>query len=193
MKDVISKNDIAKIKRIAHESGYSDASLMSDNRNGVFNEEIRKTGVAFSSDPYLYDLFCPMITHANDSSGWNFDIDWYESVQIATYKKDQYYSWHKDGGSDNNGVYTEKSAPVANDHYIGKVRKLSLVGILSDGYDGGVFQIRGYLGDGEKILEPDISIGDVVVFPSYLIHRSSIVTKGTKYSLSMWCLGPPFK
>ena len=43
MKDAIPKNDVAKIKRIAHEAGYSDANLRSNNRNGVFNEERRKT------------------------------------------------------------------------------------------------------------------------------------------------------
>ena len=40
--------------------------------------------------------------------------------------------------------------------------------------------------------EPDIDAGDIIVFPSYLWHTSTPVIKGTKTSLAMWCLGPPF-
>ena len=35
-------------------------------------------------------------------------------------------------------------------------------------------------------------LGTVVVFPSYQEHRITPVTKGTKYSLVVWFIGPPF-
>ena len=44
-----------------------------------------------------------------------------------------------------------------------------------------------------EILYPEIKVGDVIVFPSYVFHRSTSISKGTKYSAAMWCLGPPFK
>ena len=34
-----------------------------------------------------------------------------------------------------------------------------------------------------------MNVGDAVVFPSYLWHRSDPVTKGEKQSIAMWCLG----
>ena len=33
--------------------------------------------------------------------------------------------------------------------------------------------------------------GTLIVFPSYLHHRVTPVTKGTRYSLVIWCLGMP--
>ena len=35
--------------------------------------------------------------------------------------------------------------------------------------------------------------GSLVVFPSYLYHQVTPVTKGTRYSLVVWCLGKPFR
>ena len=35
--------------------------------------------------------------------------------------------------------------------------------------------------------------GSVIVFPSYLYHQVTPVTKGTRYSLVMWSLGHPFR
>ena len=34
--------------------------------------------------------------------------------------------------------------------------------------------------------------GDMIVFPSYLWHRVKPVTKGTRKSLVIWFIGPPF-
>ena len=34
-----------------------------------------------------------------------------------------------------------------------------------------------------------INKGDVVVFPSYFLHRVSPVTKGTRYSVVAWAVG----
>ena len=44
-----------------------------------------------------------------------------------------------------------------------------------------------------KVLRPEMGLGSLVIFPSYQWHRSAPVTKGTKESLAMWCLGPPFR
>ena len=35
--------------------------------------------------------------------------------------------------------------------------------------------------------------GSIVVFPSYIYHRVTPVTKGRRISLVMWSLGPNFK
>ena len=35
--------------------------------------------------------------------------------------------------------------------------------------------------------------GSIVIFPSYIWHRVSPVTKGTRLSLVQWNLGPGFK
>ena len=35
--------------------------------------------------------------------------------------------------------------------------------------------------------------GSIIVFPSYVYHQVTPVTKGTRYSLVMWSTGKPFK
>ncbi len=65
---------------------------------------------------------------------------------------------------------------------------------LSNGYVGGDLELA--LQEQEKeneVLYPEMKVGDVIVFPSYIFHRSTEITKGTKYSAAMWCLGPPFR
>ena len=185
-KKAIKNKDRKKIISMASKKGYIEATTLSKDNKSERNPKARDTDVSFSSDKYLYNLICPFVVEANKSAEWIFDIDWYEDVQIAKYKKNQHYDWHNDGRSDNSGKYGKDAGNFAN-----KVRKLSLVAILSNGYSGGEFLIKSpYSDEPEK---PDLGVGDIIVFPSYLQHTSNPVTKGTKYSLAMWCLGPPFR
>ena len=185
----LSEKDINKIKRIAKKSGYADASTKSFYSSDLKKDaKIRDGGVAFSDDPFLYDIFNPLVNSANEQGGWKYDLDWFEDVQIAEYRKNQHYSWHRDGASDHFASYAD------NGNYKGKVRKLSLVACLSNGYVGGAleFAVQSEYEENE-ILRPEMGIGDVIIFPSHIFHRSTPIEKGIKYSASMWCLGPPFK
>ena len=192
-RDVLSQQEINKIKRIAVKSGYSSSTTRGHELSlNEPNLNVRDTDVSFSNDEWLYDILCPFLYGANESAGWNYDIDWCEDVQIARYKKNQHYGWHPDGGSDIHGAYDE------NDNGKRRVRKLSLVAILSDKHVGGEleFSIQSTFDPNtvlNEILKPKLNLGDVVVFPSYVFHRSTPIEKGTKYSVTMWCLGSPFK
>ena len=188
-KDAISSIDRRKIKKIASDSKYTDATTKASHAvGGEKNLKLRDTRVAFSDKEYLYDLLCPYVHGANKNAGWNFDIDWFEPVQIAKYVKNQHYSWHTDGSSDVHGSYAE------GENFKGKIRKLSLVGMISNGYTGGELELALQSQDEEnEILNPNMMVGDVIVFPSFLFHRSTAITKGVKHSVAMWCLGPPFK
>ena len=57
---------------------------------------------------------------------------------------------------------------------------------LNDDYEGGDL----ILYDGGTMKQ---NKGSMVFFPSYLHHKVSPVTKGTRYSLVMWFLGPPLR
>ena len=180
-----------KIKEIASQSEYKSATV----DGGEDNKESRSSDVSWSSDLYLYEVFSRFVYEANESSGWKYDIDYFEAVQIATYEKNQYYSWHDDGLGDHSGVY---GTDVPDDNYTGKVRKLSLVSCISNGYVGGDLELSIQTRNREQnvvneILYPEMKYGDVIIFPSYIFHRSTPVTKGKKYSVAMWCLGAPFK
>jgi PKHD-type hydroxylase len=95
-----------------------------------------------------------------------------EDIQYTVYMEETqgYYDWHMDMG------------PC-------KARKLSLVCQLSDPseYEGGELQINN-----GNIIIPEKDKGTVILFPSYLMHRVTPVTKGTRRSLVIWIEGPPF-
>ena len=188
-RDAIPEKDRNKVKRIAKKSGYKEAatrdpfSLVEE----PSDDTARNTDITFSGDQFLYDLLCPLVISANEQAGWKYDLDWFEPVQIARYKKNQHYAWHRDGSGDHFGTYPEGN-------FKGKVRKVSLVACLSNGYVGGDLELALQKQEEEnEILHPEMKVGDVIVFPSYIFHRSTPITKGTKYSAAMWCLGAPFK
>lgn len=194
-RNAISEEAMGKIKEIANQAGYGTATFL----NRETNEKSRDSGVAWSSDLYLYEVFSRFVYDANESSGWKYDIDYFESIQIARYEKNQHYAWHDDGAGDHFGVYGGEnpvSTDVPDDNYTGKVRKLSLVSCISNGYVGGDLELSIQNRNPNiynETLYPKMKYGDVIVFPSYIFHRSTPVTKGTKYSVAMWCLGAPFK
>ena len=149
-------------------------------------ETIRNSDVSWLNDKWVYDAIIPYFNDANKSCGWNFDIDWYESVQISKYELGEMYGWHTDPMS---VEYMGKN----HDNYKDKMRKLSLIALLSDNFEDGNLQVA--LQDGEKVnIETiELSLGSIVVFPSFTWHRVTPLTKGVRHSLSMWCLGPSFK
>ena len=188
----ISGKDRNKIKEVAEKSGYGDAMIKGGHSKDIKDPGVRDTDVSFSNDPFLYDTLTPFLYAANEEAGWKYDLSWFEGVQIARYKKDQYYSWHTDGDSDHFAVYPDNGPDSKN--FAGNVRKLSLVAFLSNGYVGGDLELALQRQDEpNEILYPEMECGDVIVFPSYAYHRSTEITEGTKYSLAMWALGPPFK
>ena len=190
--DGLSDEYCERISNMA-EGNYRPASEKHNIRNtGMELEHIRRdTDVYFSSEQWLYNVMVPYAYDANKNAGWDYDIEWNESIQVAKYSKGQHYTWHRDGGSDRNSVYTNEIVPHKSFH--GKVRKLSLCAILSDEYTGGEFQISVPMPEGSKIISPSVKKGSVIVFPSYHYHRVTPVTGGIRHSLSMWCLGSPFK
>jgi PKHD-type hydroxylase len=65
--------------------------------------------------------------------------------------------------------------------------------LLNDSFEGGQFEFASY-GKKDCTVSPlEMKKGQVVVFPSHMEHRVAAVTKGTRYSLVCWFLGPPFK
>jgi hypothetical protein len=78
---------------------------------------------------------------------------------------------------------------------IGEVnrRKLSLTVQLSDPseYEGGEFEI--WYGHSGEFVELPRKKGDVIIFPSFLMHRVKPITRGQRKALVFWTGGEPFK
>tara|TARA_E500000318_G_C3545152_1_gene206325 strand:+ start:624 stop:1535 length:912 start_codon:yes stop_codon:yes gene_type:complete len=85
-----------------------------------------------------------------------------------------------------------------NAYYWGKVRKLSMTLNLTEptDYTGGdlKFDFGPHAGRGRfKTCKEIRPRGSIIIFPSFLHHQVTPVTKGTRYSLVIWSLGKPFK
>ena len=143
---------------------------------------VRDSEVAWFNDDWLYDLIHPFIHRANKDAGWKYNWDYSESFQFTKYNPGGFYGWHADGQSCHFGRYkryipgispmTKDGRPprgyTSNPNMVNKVRKLSLTLNLN---------------------KP----GALIVFPSYVYHQVTPVTRGTRYSLVLWSLGEPFK
>lgn len=69
------------------------------------------------------------------------------------------------------------------------IRKLTVLLFLNDDFEGGKLFIQ----DGHERLYPPQKAGDVVVFPSFLLHGVEPVTSGVRRSLVTWMVGPWFR
>ena len=151
----------------------------------------RNSYVSWLSDQWIYDLILPYIKDANTQAGWNWNFDCIEPIQFTKYGIDQFYDWHPDGGSDCLSVYTNQSDSTKN----GKIRKISVTINLVDGndYEGGSLQFDLGISGGIQTCDQIKPKGSIVIFPSFIPHRVTAITKGTRYSLVMWALGKPWQ
>ena len=150
----------------------------------------RISDIVWTNDQWIYDTIWPFMLEANERAGWKYDIRYAESMQITRYKKGGFYCFHKDGPSDHLSAYDEPD----NEFMHGHVRKLSMTVLLNDNYEGGEFQFATYNKEECEIHTPEFNkTGMIIVFPSDMEHKIAPVTKGIRYSLVVWFLGPPFK
>ena len=140
------------LKRMQIEAGIEE-----DNKKS----EGRSTTVSFMNNPVITEF---IRRYVKDASEGLVNITGAEDLQFATYKKDDFYGWHKDANIDNN-------------------RMLSVSVQLSDPdtYEGGDLQIKDFLAERAR--------GTILVFNSNLLHRVLPVTSGVRYSLVQWFSG----
>ncbi len=133
---------------------------------------------------WLYDRMMNLSVEANNAL-WKFDLRTaLEAIQYTEYYASEsgHYDWHQDIGS---GELPSK-------------RKVSITIQLSasEDYKGGELMIcTGSNGKGElnnNIICPR-GKGVGVLFPSYMMHRVSPVTEGTRISLVLWVGGAHYR
>ena len=146
-------------------------------------DDIRKSDIVWITDQWVYDLIWGYMMSANELAGWKYDIRAAESIQITRYKKGGFYSWHKDGMGSHNEVRNEPDNKFLHEN----TRKLSMTIVLNSDFEDGDFEFKD-----EYTENPKLEEGSIIVFPSFLQHRVAPITKGIRYSLVAWFLGPPF-
>jgi PKHD-type hydroxylase len=173
--DAIPVPKVNELRQILDTKELHDAQI-GDN-GGTVSLSKRRSKVFWlpKTDEFLeiYKVFHELISKCN-AEFYQFKLtEITENIQYTVYNSEDqgYYDWHIDMGP-------------------GKAnRKLSLVCQLSEPseYEGGELQIN--TGD---IIVPEKEKGTVILFPSYLLHRVTPVTKGTRRSLVLWIEGPAF-
>ena len=194
-KNAIPRNVCNKIIQLGKESKVKKSLTSSEAINELSNDA-RKSLDGGLEDKWIYDLLYPFLHEANREAGWNFHIDWSETLQFTIYEKGGYYHWHRDAGIDSSYAYENRG-----ENFDGKIRKISMTLLLNDSndFEGGDLEFdygRNDMGETEgmiQICKEARSQGSLVFFPSFINHRVTPVTKGTRYSLVMWTMGQPFK
>ena len=196
----LDKKTCNKIKRLA-KNNWEESSV--DTSKGITDEE-RKTGkkgdykpdpkirisdVAWVRDQWVYDTIWPFMQEANQEAGWGYHIKAAESMQITRYRKGGFYYFHCDGPGDHLSAYNNPTNAFMHGH----VRKISMSIILNDNFEGGVFEFASYGREECTITPIELKAGSLLFFPSGMEHRVAPVTKGVRYSLVNWFLGPPIR
>jgi len=104
---------------------------------------------------------------------WKYNITHSNQTEFLIYKPNGHYkphvdTWHTHGDN---------------------TRKLTVLALLNDDYEGGKF----FLNSGGTPYYPFQEKGTILVFPSYMVHGVEPVTKGIRYSAVTWLEGPYFK
>jgi PKHD-type hydroxylase len=139
--------------------------------------DYRRSNISFMFPSAYTEWIFYRLEHAieNLNTFFGFEIDGMgEGIQFTEYNApDGHYNWHCDVGEPAN------------------VRKLSITVELSDpnDFEGGQLELN----PTGKIAQIDKVRGRATAFPSYMLHRVTPVTSGTRYSLVVWVAGPPFK
>ena len=124
---------------------------------------------------WVYDKISHYIHQANNEL-WKFNLhSLMDSIQYTVYYEGGgHYDWHVDIG------------PNTINH-----RKVSITIQLSDPdeYEGGDLEI--WTGGDIKTIER--KQGCAIIFPSFLMHRVTPITKGTRRSLVLWVGGDSYK
>ena len=198
--DVIDNKTCNKLKRLGSKQ-WEAAAI--DTKKGTTDEERKKgrkpemgvdkktriTDIAWTNDQWVYDTIWPFMMQANAEAGWKYEIKYAESSQVTRYKKGGFYNFHRDG----NGCNLSKYINPGNAFMHGHVRKLSMTVLLNESFEGGDFEFTSYSKEKCEVTPVEMNQGDIIVFPSHMEHRVAPITKGIRYSLVTWFLGPPFK
>lgn len=173
-----NSEELDKVYKDVATLDFEQATTIDSKSNG---KEIRSSSVKWipntSQWSWLYFKLMEMAVQANNSL-WHFDLySVQDLIQYTEYyaTENGHYTWHQDFGPGNPSL-----------------RKISITVQLSgpDEYEGGDLE---YWKGGNDIVKAPRDKGLVFIFPSYMMHRVTPVTKGTRRSFVLWVGGEHYK
>lgn len=174
--DAVSVDEVAAIVKLADDREKGSA-VIGDARLDEGYRSSKVSWLAYGGQTeWVFDRIAHIVGSIN-SQFYGFDIHGMcEDIQFTEYYASEkgHYDWHQDSGPNT-------MSP----------RKLSIVIQLSDpaDYDGGELQIL----SSREPTNVDRKLGLATVFPSFMLHRVTPVTRGIRRSLVAWIAGPKFR
>ena len=143
---------------------------------GKIDHKIRQNKISwipFSKAVWMYSKLEHWMHTVNNKHMGFYKLQIGELAQFTKYSKKEHYDWHPDSS------YVMLKGPA--------VRKMSMVLLLNDPkeFKGGELQIV----DKKKLVS--LKQGHAIFFASFIAHRIVPLTKGNRFSLTMWFGGPP--
>ena len=127
------------------------------------------------AQPYLNKFYESAIFRNNRTFGFRlFPLTAEEHLIYNVYSSGSEYGFHQDG--------TEQGAS--------DIKLTALLNLSDSSYEGGGLELQ----VNTTVKVPELSVpGNLVIFPSFILHRITPVTKGTRKSIAMLLFGPRFK
>ncbi len=141
-------------------------------------DDLRKSSVMFidntPENDWLYQRMAGIAIKTNNERYWFDLLGFHQELQLTRYTEGDFFEWHLDFGA----------GPIS-------ARKLSITVQLSDPdeYEGGDLQFM----INQNIVNAPREKGTVIIFPSFIMHRVTPITKGTRQSIVGWVSGPPYR
>ena len=171
-----SKEELKRIEEAVQNIPAEDATVFGGPADGIRSSSIR--WIPNNNEwAWVYNRLKRYIVEANDEL-WKFDLtSLNEQIQYTEYYdvSNGHYGWHQDIGPG-----------------VGSQRKISITVQLSDSdeYEGGDLQ---FMHGSTSVVNAPRGAGVVVIFPSYMMHQVTEVTKGTRKSFVLWVGGDHYK
>lgn len=162
------------IKKVLNLFTKEEAGKILEYYDQIVNEEIHEYVKSTIADGSGGDMY--------DPSTRDSEIKWLaDDVQFAKYTVGCHLNWHND---------------VAFQYHDKRERYHTIIILLNDDFEGGEFEII-YKPFGvhpkeftdktnEQCINTNLKAGDCIVIPSGMYHRVKQVTKGTRFSITMW-------
>lgn len=169
------------------ESNY-EAGRVGAGSAGILDKEVRNADRQWAPKSDLVEcILTRFIMQANQEALWNFDITEPEPVQIGRYRENQFYGQHIDCYIKGPDIITTSPDSAVIVPLLSQ-RKISASLLLNDEseYEGGDLVILSETVKAKKQ-------GTIIVFPSFMSHQVTPVTRGVRYSAVCWMAGPKWK
>lgn len=175
-----SDEDIQNIIKIGENAKIADSVIFGQNIDHDYRKSQNSWIHLTDETIWLFETIGNIIRRMN-SEVYNFDLFGFtEALQYTIYDgNNDHYEWHIDSHSQ------------IDTSMISSPRKLSFSLQLSDPseYEGGDILIK--TGKDEEVIKKEK--GFMVMFPSFVLHKVTPVTKGVRKSLVGWVSGPAFR